>query len=156
MVLSFASLAFSAMLRLLVGRRRSTFAKDVELLVLRHHLCTPSAATTPSGSGSRSRLARGAHSAPSLATAARLIVTPRIELSSALFGPLEILHNRTRRHSSPAMLTPIEYEKVHSQTANAARLSHAESGKQGPDRPDQIHGVHVTAGHRSSSCRLSG
>ena len=38
MLLSFAYLAFSAMLQLLVGRRRSTFAKNVELLVLRHQL----------------------------------------------------------------------------------------------------------------------
>ena len=38
MLLSFAYLAFSAVLRLLVTNRRSDFAKEVELLVLRHQL----------------------------------------------------------------------------------------------------------------------
>jgi putative transposase len=38
MLLSFAYLAFSTLLRLLLGSRRSDFAKDVELLVLRHQL----------------------------------------------------------------------------------------------------------------------
>ena len=44
----------------------------------------------------------------------------RIELSTALFDYLEIFHNRTRRHSSLGMLTPIEFEKVNNQTQQAA------------------------------------
>jgi putative transposase len=38
MVLSFCYLAFSTLLRLLVARGRSDFAKDVEIVVLRHQL----------------------------------------------------------------------------------------------------------------------
>src|SRR5207245_1445274 len=38
MVLSFVYVVFVSLLRLVVGRRRSELAKDVELLVLRHEL----------------------------------------------------------------------------------------------------------------------
>jgi putative transposase len=44
----------------------------------------------------------------------------RIELSTALFDYLDIFHNRNRRHSALGMLTPIEFEKVNNETANAA------------------------------------
>ena len=43
-----------------------------------------------------------------------------VELSTALLEYLEIFHNRTRRHSALAKLTPIEYENINNQTANAA------------------------------------
>jgi len=41
----------------------------------------------------------------------------RVELANAIFEYLEIFHNRQRRHSSIGMLTPIEYENQHTQTA---------------------------------------
>ncbi|MGD0833210.1 MAG: integrase core domain-containing protein [Candidatus Dormibacteria bacterium] len=44
----------------------------------------------------------------------------RIELSSALFEYLEILHYLTRRHGSLGMLTPVEYEDLHPGSARVA------------------------------------
>ena len=43
----------------------------------------------------------------------------RIELANAIFDYLEIFHNRQRRHSSLGMLTPNEYERLHT-TLSAA------------------------------------
>ncbi|MDT7649660.1 MAG: hypothetical protein QOI36_1066 [Pseudonocardiales bacterium] len=37
----------------------------------------------------------------------------RIELANALFEYLEIFHNRQRRHTALGMLTPTEYEMLH-------------------------------------------
>lgn len=41
----------------------------------------------------------------------------RLELANAIFEYLEIFHNRQRRHSSLGMLSPIEYERRHAETA---------------------------------------
>jgi putative transposase len=35
----------------------------------------------------------------------------RVELANAIFGYLEIFHNRQRRHSALQMCTPIEFEQ---------------------------------------------
>ena len=37
----------------------------------------------------------------------------RVELANAIFECLEIFHNRKRRHSALGMLTPTEFEKMH-------------------------------------------
>ena len=37
----------------------------------------------------------------------------RVELANAIFEYLEIFHNRQRRHSALAMLTPVEFEARH-------------------------------------------
>jgi putative transposase len=44
----------------------------------------------------------------------------RIELSTAIFDWIEVFYNRTRRHSSLGMLSPIAYEKLHQHETNAA------------------------------------
>ena len=43
----------------------------------------------------------------------------RVELANAIFEYLEIFHNRQRRHSSLAMLTPVEFEARHQPTTAA-------------------------------------
>ena len=43
----------------------------------------------------------------------------RIELATAIHDHIELFHNTRRRHSSLAMLTPTEYEHLHT-TTNAA------------------------------------
>jgi hypothetical protein len=61
MLLSFAYLALSAVLWLLVGRRRSEVAKDVELLVVRHQLAVPrTARKAPRAAAGRSCFPRRA------------------------------------------------------------------------------------------------
>jgi putative transposase len=44
----------------------------------------------------------------------------RVELANALFEHLEIFHNRQRRHSSLEMLTPIEFEMIHTRPLEVA------------------------------------
>src|SRR5919106_833651 len=56
MLLSFAYLAFSAVLRLLIRHRSTEFVKDVELLVLRHQLVVLGRQQRPVAAPSRSRL----------------------------------------------------------------------------------------------------
>jgi putative transposase len=46
--------------------------------------------------------------------------TTRVELSSAIFDWIEVFYNRTRRHSSLGMLSPVAYEKPHAEHTNAA------------------------------------
>lgn len=44
----------------------------------------------------------------------------RIELATAIHDYIELFHNTRRRHSSLGMLTPTEYETLHTPTHNAA------------------------------------
>jgi hypothetical protein len=42
----------------------------------------------------------------------------RLELASAMFDCVELFHHRQRRHSSAAMLTPLDYgQRPHSKAA---------------------------------------
>jgi putative transposase len=44
----------------------------------------------------------------------------RMELSTEIFDWIEVFYNRTRRHSSLDMMSPIAYEKLHSEHTSAA------------------------------------
>lgn len=44
----------------------------------------------------------------------------RVELANAIFEHLEVFHNRRRRHSALGMLTPIEFEKMHTERSEVA------------------------------------
>jgi putative transposase len=44
----------------------------------------------------------------------------RVELSAAIFDWIEAFYNRTRRHSSLGMLSPMAYEKLHTNNPTAA------------------------------------
>ena len=44
----------------------------------------------------------------------------RVELSTAIFDWIEAFYNRTRRHSSLGMMSPVAYEKLHSEQTTAA------------------------------------
>lgn len=43
----------------------------------------------------------------------------RLELATAIFEYLEVVHNRQRRHSALGMLTPVEFEARHEPTTAA-------------------------------------
>ena len=42
------------------------------------------------------------------------------QLASAIFEWIEAVYNRTRRHSSIGMLSPLEFEALHTRAASAA------------------------------------
>jgi transposase InsO family protein len=44
----------------------------------------------------------------------------RTELSTEIFDWIEVFYNRTRRHSSLGMISPIAYEKLHTERTSAA------------------------------------
>ena len=44
----------------------------------------------------------------------------RVELANEMFQYLEIFHNRQRRHSKLGYLTPIEYERLYSESKQTA------------------------------------
>ncbi len=44
----------------------------------------------------------------------------RVELSSEIFDRIEVFYNRTRRHSSLGMLSPVAYEKRNAEHTNVA------------------------------------
>jgi transposase InsO family protein len=43
-----------------------------------------------------------------------------VELSSAIFDWIEVFDNRSRRHSTLGMISPVAYETLHAERTNVA------------------------------------
>jgi hypothetical protein len=58
----------------------------------------------------------------------------RIELANAIFGYLEVFHNRQRRHSTLGMLSRIEFENRRPPPWHEEKFQFPDSTKRGEER----------------------